>query len=94
MKSLQKRARRREKKRNKADKQREEVGLPIHKVHITDHALVRYFERCLEIDISAIKKEMLADGRDEMIKKLRSGKFPLGNGAKLVVVEGNVVTVS
>lgn len=94
MKSLQKRARRREQKRKRLETFVKEPTLPIKTVHVTDHAIVRYMERCMGIDIDAVKRELLADGRENMIKKLRSGKFPMGNGAKLVVVEGNVVTVS
>lgn len=61
---------------------------------ITDHALVRFFERVKGYDIEEIKKEILTESVQELIKKLgTSGEYPTGNDFSIVLRDGNVVTI-
>lgn len=62
-------------------------------VIVTDHAVLRYLERYCDFDIEAVKQRILADGRGELIKKMRSGRFPLDAGAKIVAKDGVVITI-
>jgi len=61
--------------------------------HASDHAILRYLERIKGVDITAVVAEMLGEGRAAAIKALRTCKLPLGEGARLVVVDRVVVTV-
>lgn len=62
-------------------------------VHVTDHAVVRYLERYMGIDVDHIKDLILANGRREMVRSLRSGRFPIDSGAKIVAKDGVVITI-
>lgn len=61
-------------------------------VAVADHAIIRYVERALELDICAIKEE-LKQKIDPNYKILGDGKFPIGSGLKAVVKDGKVVTI-
>lgn len=61
---------------------------------VSDHAVLRWMQRCMGIDIEAIREQILADGRREAIEAIGSGKVPIsGEPAKLVVKSKTVVTV-
>lgn len=60
---------------------------------ITDHAIVRYLERVKGVDIQAVCAEILADGRRDVIKKLRNCRIKVANRMRLIVRLGTVVTV-
>lgn len=64
----------------------------VNGVRVSDHAVVRYMEIVLGIDMRKVREEMIADGRGELVKKLQFAKLPLGRG-KLVARKGVVVTV-
>jgi hypothetical protein len=64
----------------------------VNGVRVSDHAVVRYMEICLGLDVHKIRETMLADGRGEMVKRLQFAKMPIGAG-KLVARKGVVVTV-
>ena len=61
-------------------------------VTITDHAVLRYFERIKGYDISEIRKTILPDEVKEQIHKLGGGEYPV-NGFSIVVKNKRVVTV-
>lgn len=65
------------------------------KVRVSDHAVIRYFERVLGLDLADIKKELSSDRINQMYSKLGDGKYPLeqGNGVRAVVVNNTVVSV-
>ncbi len=56
---------------------------------VSDHAMVRFFERVLGYDIGKIKSEILSDQVKTLVDKLGCGKFP--NGKYHVVVKDKVV---
>jgi hypothetical protein len=62
---------------------------------VSDHAIIRYFERVLELDLSDIRKELASDLVTAQYKALGDGKFPIssGNGHRAVVVNSTVVSV-
>lgn len=66
----------------------EEAKDPI----ITEHALLRYFERVKGFDLEAIRSEILNEKTTELIKEFKSGKFPV-NGYRVVVKKGTVTTI-
>jgi hypothetical protein len=61
-------------------------------VVVTEHAIVRYFERVLGYDISEIKSHIVPQKTAEQIKICKTGLFPVNN-FKLRVKKGTVVTL-
>lgn len=61
---------------------------------VTEHAIIRYFERVLGFDVEKIKRQMIPEKTRNQIKVMKSGLFPEGNGKyKLRVRDGTVVTL-
>ncbi len=60
---------------------------------VSEHALLRYLERVKGIDLDAVRSEILAEGRAELIHKLQTCSLPLGPGLRLVVRNRQVVSV-
>lgn len=63
-------------------------------VIVTDHALVRYMERVLELDLSAIRAEILSEKNVALALRLKNCRIPVGNWSDLVVVDSRIVTVA
>lgn len=64
-------------------------------VLVSDHAVIRYLEAIHGLDIKRIREEMVAQGRADIVKQLRTCKVPISlTGAKLVARDGLIVTVS
>lgn len=61
--------------------------------HLSDHAIVRYLERTGQLDREAIKEDILTPEIVSHIRHLGSGKYPLGNGLRIVVKDNTVVSV-
>jgi len=59
---------------------------------ITDHALLRYFQRVLGYDLEEIKLKILPDKAREDILKLNTCNYSV-NGFSLVVKDNVVVTI-
>lgn len=60
---------------------------------VTDHALVRYMERVMQIDVERLRNTLLGDGRAEIIRTIGTGHLHTPDGATLVVLDGKVVSV-
>jgi hypothetical protein len=61
------------------------------KAKVSEHAIVRYFERVKGFDINQIEKEILSENILNLIEKLGgSGNYP--NGSFTVVMKNFVVT--
>lgn len=56
---------------------------------ITEHAMLRYFERILGFNLDEVKKEILTDDLKALVKKLGDGKYTIGG--KKMIVRGNVI---
>lgn len=65
------------------------------KVRVSDHAIVRYFERVLGLDLTDIKNELSSERINCMYSKLGDGKYPVdqGTGVRAIVVNNTVVSV-
>lgn len=59
---------------------------------ITEHALLRYFERVLEYNLDSIINGLLTDNAIAMIAEMPNGKIP-SLGCRLIVKDGVVVTI-
>jgi len=59
---------------------------------VTNHALLRYFERVKGFDMEEVKKEILTEEVLRLHKELGSGKFP-NEGFHVVIVNNVVKTV-
>lgn len=60
-------------------------------IAVSDHAIMRYFERVKGFNIDDIKKEILSQEVKDLIDKLGGdGKYP--NGEHQVVLKNNIVT--
>ena len=60
---------------------------------VTDHAVIRYIEKVLGIDVDAIRREITADGRDQTIKYMDDGRVSVSGKYTLVIANHKVVTV-
>lgn len=67
----------------------------IKDMTVSDHAIVRYCERVLGMDIDDIRADILAEkfGVVAKSKALGNGKYPIRNGRRAVVQNNSVVTV-
>lgn len=59
---------------------------------LTDHALVRYMERVLKIDIETLKNEIVSEN---IMKAIETGASSITfNGFRYVISNGKIVTVT
>lgn len=64
-----------------------------HEPTVTDHALVRYFERVLNLDVEAIRETILTKDQLADIKTGFGFNLKLAPGITAVVRNGKVVTI-
>lgn len=60
---------------------------------VTEHAVLRFIERKYKLDIKEIEKQIINDKVKSQILVLGNGKYPIGEGLKIVVKNNSVVTV-
>lgn len=80
-----------------AEKQRLEQlieSLIPKKLTVSDHAILRYVERVMGIDIEQIRNTIASEKVEQTVATLGDSKVPLGNGAYAVVKNHSVVTVT
>lgn len=64
------------------------------KPEVSDHAIVRWLERLMLVDVQLIRHQILSEGRYEMIDKVINGSIPVHNEeAYLIVRDKKVVSV-
>lgn len=63
-------------------------------ITMSDHAVLRYLERSMPLDISRIRNEILTEEFCFVVKKMGDGKYPVGKGLKAVVVNSVIVTIT
>ena len=62
-------------------------------LQISDHAIVRYLERCMKVDTEPTRRRII-DMISGSVSKLGDGEYPIGEGeSKAVVVNNVVVTI-
>jgi hypothetical protein len=62
-------------------------------VQITEHALLRYCQRILGIDVEQIKSKLLSKNVKQIISVLGNGEFPVDDKTTIVVKNNAIVTV-
>ena len=63
-------------------------------VVVTEHALLRYFERVMGFDLGAIRRELTPPGVVQIVTHLPNGRIPHPEiRCRLVVVDGVIVTL-
>ncbi|WP_300409153.1 hypothetical protein [Lagierella sp.] len=61
---------------------------------VSEHAIIRYMERVLGIDIEGLTEKILPEENALFIKNFGNGQYPINNGEfRIVVKDGVVVTV-
>jgi len=60
---------------------------------VTEHAILRYLERTMDLDMDEIKNKILSESTVEQIKILGNGKYPIGGGRKVVVKDMTAISV-
>lgn len=61
---------------------------------VTEHAVIRYIERVMGIDLVQVTSQILTKDVEQMAKSLGSGKFPTGNGFRAIVKGNSIVSVT
>lgn len=77
------------------EKLKEKAGKSRSKdeINVTDHAIVRYFERVIGLNIDEVKQKIITDEVLRLVTKLGgTGTLP-NNNFKLVLEDWNVVTI-
>lgn len=63
-------------------------------VTISEHAILRYLERVVGVDIEQLADKILPPSEKALVEEFRTGRFPVNQGDfKIVVQDGVVVTV-
>jgi hypothetical protein len=60
---------------------------------VTEHAMLRYIEGVMGLDLEFIKDAILGEGRGDLIKQLGTGKINTQEGFRVVFKEGKVITI-
>lgn len=82
--------------RQKLEKVKETEEYLTKDVVVSEHAVLRYFERILGYDLEEIRRKILPVSVQEQVRKLRGGTFPVGKNGDafhIVVKQQVVVTV-
>lgn len=84
---------------DKAKNQLKSVNSEIDKLKtkdlvITEHAILRYIERAMGIDIEELKGKIIDEGTKAMIESMGNGKYPIGNGCRAIVKDMAVVSIA
>jgi hypothetical protein len=65
----------------------------MKRVPITDHAIVRYLERGLNIDIDELKHSILSNAACQVIMRTGDGRYPLDRDLVGIVKDGTLITI-
>lgn len=60
---------------------------------VSEHAMLRYLERAMGLNLDDIKQAILTEETKTYVGKLGNGKYPIGNGLRVVVKDNVVVSV-
>jgi len=61
-------------------------------IEISDHAMLRYIERVLDVDVESLKKELSSKLSKTDIVKIGDCDFPF-NGHKAIIRNKNLITI-
>jgi hypothetical protein len=65
-----------------------------NKIIVSEHAVLRYLERTMELDLKAVESEILTEETIKQYKTLGNGKYPVSNGCKAVIKDNVVLTIT
>lgn len=65
-----------------------------NKIIVSEHAVLRYLERTMELDLKAVENEILTDETVRQYRTLGNGKYPVSNGCKAVIKDNVVLTIT
>ncbi|CAH2910614.1 MAG: hypothetical protein CPSOU_1818 [uncultured Paraburkholderia sp.] len=80
------------KRRDRIQAQIREIEEAAKEPIVTEHALLRYIERFMNVDLEQVRKAILTEQAVKLIKFTRTGKVTT-DGRRLVIKNGTVVTV-
>lgn len=64
-----------------------------NRIEVTDHAVIRYIERVMGIDVGRIRDKISGGEVARCAKTIGDGRYPVEKGVKAVVKGGKVVTI-
>ena len=65
-----------------------------NKIIVSEHAMLRYIERVLGIDLKGIEKRILTDEVKEQYKIVGNGRFPINDEFRALIRDNVVVTIT
>lgn len=65
-----------------------------NKIIVSEHAVLRYLERTMELDLKAVENEILSKEVVSQYRTLGNGKYPVSNGCKAVIKDNIVLTIT
>ena len=65
-----------------------------NKIIVSEHAVLRYLERTMELDLKAVENEILSEEVVSQYRTLGNGKYPVSNGCKAVIKDNVVLTIT
>lgn len=68
-------------------------SLAVREVVVTEHAVLRYIERAMGVDIDHIKDQILTSETRRLIENLGNGKYPIGNKLRVIVKNNTIISV-
>lgn len=77
---------------SRLNKSRRKLSSLVNGISITDHALVRYLDRVLLIDVEKVRDDLTTYMAENDYKE--DGVYKLGNGAYAVVTDKSVKTIT
>jgi len=64
------------------------------KIIVSEHAMLRYIERVLGIDLKEIERRILTDEVKEQYKIVGNGRFPINDEFRVLIRDNVVVTIT
>jgi len=61
---------------------------------VTEHAILRFLERAMSLDIAQIKDKILSSPTINNASNMPNGKYPIGEGLKAVVKDNCIVSIT
>lgn len=65
-----------------------------NKIIVSEHAMLRYIERVLGIDLKEIERHILTDEVKEQYKIVGNGRFPINDEFRALIRDNVVVTIT
>ncbi len=60
---------------------------------VSEHAMLRYIERVMGMDMEKLKKQILPDLTQSQIRALGNGSYPVGKSHRVKVRDNTIITI-